>query len=108
MSAPVRCPRCGHLDSFITGYLTDTCVCRVCQSQLDWREIPGLGPDCGRLDADLSAGDDAEAVPAGAATGAAAPNVGPRADLPKPDVPGGSTDSHDPDLSNPDAPLQES
>ncbi len=29
------------------GYLPDTCVCRVCQSQLDWREIPGCGPDCG-------------------------------------------------------------
>lgn len=28
------------------GYLPETCVCRVCQSQLDWREIPGCGPDC--------------------------------------------------------------
>gem|GEM_PF-1036450 len=50
MSGPVKCPRCGHLDSFMPGYLEDTCVCRVCQSQLDWREVPGLGPDCGRLD----------------------------------------------------------
>lgn len=28
------------------GYLPETCVCRICQSQLDWREIPGCGPDC--------------------------------------------------------------
>jgi hypothetical protein len=28
------------------GFLPETCVCRVCQSQLDWREIPGCGPDC--------------------------------------------------------------
>ena len=40
------CPRCGARDSFIKGYLPETCVCRVCQSQLDWREIPGCGPDC--------------------------------------------------------------
>lgn len=44
--APVACPRCGHMDTFTTGYLPDTCVCRVCQSQLDWREIPGMGPGC--------------------------------------------------------------
>jgi len=44
--APIFCPRCGHADSFITGFLPDTCVCLVCQSQLDWREIPGIGSDC--------------------------------------------------------------
>lgn len=31
------------------GFLSETCVCRICQSQLDWREVPGLGPDCGPL-----------------------------------------------------------
>lgn len=44
--SPIFCPRCGHADTFITGFLPDTCVCRMCQSQLDWREIPGIGPDC--------------------------------------------------------------
>jgi hypothetical protein len=46
MAAQTVCPRCGARDSFIKGYLPETCVCRVCQSQLDWREIPGCGPDC--------------------------------------------------------------
>lgn len=47
----VFCPRCGHADTFIKGFLPDTCVCRMCQSQLDWREIPGIGPDCTAADA---------------------------------------------------------
>jgi len=46
MAEQVDCPRCGARDSFAKGYLPETCVCRVCQSQLDWREIPGCGPDC--------------------------------------------------------------
>lgn len=46
MTEHTYCPRCGAQDSFIKGYLPETCVCRVCQSQLDWREIPGCGPDC--------------------------------------------------------------
>jgi hypothetical protein len=46
MAAQTVCPRCGARDSFKKGYLRETCVCRVCQSQLDWREIPGCGPDC--------------------------------------------------------------
>jgi hypothetical protein len=46
MAGHTICPRCGARDSFLKGYLLDTCVCRVCQSQLDWREIPGCGPDC--------------------------------------------------------------
>ncbi len=46
MSAYTQCPRCGARDSFMKGYLPETCVCRICQSQLDWREIPGCGPDC--------------------------------------------------------------
>jgi hypothetical protein len=46
MAAQVVCPRCGAQDSFLKGFLPETCVCRVCQSQLDWREIPGCGPDC--------------------------------------------------------------
>jgi hypothetical protein len=47
MAGQTVCPRCGSRDSFSKGYLQDTCVCRVCMSQLDWREIPGCGPDCG-------------------------------------------------------------
>jgi hypothetical protein len=46
MAGLTVCPRCGARDSFIKGFLPETCVCRVCQSQLDWREIPGCGPDC--------------------------------------------------------------
>jgi hypothetical protein len=49
MAGPTICPRCGARDSFIKGYLPETCVCRVCQSQLDWREIPGCGPDCSAM-----------------------------------------------------------
>ncbi len=55
MSASVKCPRCGYVDTFIKGYLPDTCVCRMCQSQLDWREIPGMGPECRPLDPDEGA-----------------------------------------------------
>jgi hypothetical protein len=46
MSEQIVCPRCGARDSFRKGYLPDTCVCRVCESQLGWKEIPGCGPDC--------------------------------------------------------------
>ena len=46
MTGQTVCPRCGASDSFIEGYLPETCVCLRCQSQLDWREIPGCGPDC--------------------------------------------------------------
>jgi ribosomal protein S14 len=46
MAGQTVCPRCGARDSFMKGYLPDTCVCRICLSQLDWREIPGCGPDC--------------------------------------------------------------
>lgn len=46
MAGQTTCPRCGARDSFMKGYLPETCVCRVCMSQLDWREIPGCGPDC--------------------------------------------------------------
>jgi hypothetical protein len=46
MVEQVVCPRCGARGSFGKGYLPETCVCRICQSQLDWREIPGCGPDC--------------------------------------------------------------
>jgi hypothetical protein len=49
------CPRCGHKDSFLPDHLHNTCVCQVCESQLDWREIPGCGPDCRAAEAsDLS------------------------------------------------------
>ena len=47
MGGQTACPRCGARDSFRKGYLPETCVCDVCMSQLDWREIPGCGPDCG-------------------------------------------------------------
>jgi hypothetical protein len=40
------CPRCGHANKFRVGRLPQTCVCMVCESQLDWRNIPGCGPDC--------------------------------------------------------------
>jgi hypothetical protein len=46
MAEQTTCPRCGARDSFIKGYLPETCVCRICQSQLDWREIPGCGSAC--------------------------------------------------------------
>ena len=46
MAAETVCPRCGYKNSFMKGFLPDTCVCRICQSQLDWREIPGAGEDC--------------------------------------------------------------
>ncbi len=60
MATHTVCPRCGARDSFIKGYLPDTCVCRVCQSQLDWREIPGCGPDCQAMRAGgAPTGDDA-------------------------------------------------
>jgi hypothetical protein len=49
MAAETVCPRCGFRDSFIKGFLPGTCVCRICQSQLDWREIPGAGEDCGAV-----------------------------------------------------------
>lgn len=98
MNAPVKCPRCGHLDTFMKGFLSDTCVCRVCQSQLDWREVPGLGPDCRSL-------DDTEAVPAGAGAGAA-PDASPDADLSQRDAPGAPAAAA-PDLSKLDQPRQE-
>jgi hypothetical protein len=50
VSPTIKCPRCGHADTFIKGYLPDTCICRMCQSQLDWREIPGMGPECRPLE----------------------------------------------------------
>jgi ribosomal protein S14 len=56
MAGQTTCPRCGARDSFIKGYLPETCVCRVCLSQLDWREIPGCGPDCSAAEPDASAG----------------------------------------------------
>ena len=59
MAGQTVCPRCGARDSYIKGYLPETCVCRICQSQLDWREIPGCGPDCKAIErpADESPGD---------------------------------------------------
>jgi hypothetical protein len=54
MAAQTIFPRCGARDSFIKGYLPDTCVCRLCQSQLGWQEIPGCGPDCTALEPDTA------------------------------------------------------
>ena len=61
MTGQIVCPRCGARDSFIEGYLPETCICLRCQSQLDWREIPGCGPDC-------KAGPSAEATEPGSGT----------------------------------------
>jgi hypothetical protein len=52
MAGRLTCPRCGARDSFLVGYLPGTCLCRVCQSQLDYREIPDCGPACTFVDAD--------------------------------------------------------
>ena len=46
MAAETVCPRCGFKNSFMKGFLPGTCTCRICQSQLDWREISGAGEDC--------------------------------------------------------------
>ena len=70
MAGPTVCPRCGARDSFMKGFLPETCVCRVCQSQLDWREIPGCGPDCRAV----STEDSPQAETTVAADEAAAPD----------------------------------
>jgi ribosomal protein S14 len=59
MTGQTECPRCGARDSFIKGYLPETCVCRICLSQLDWREIPGCGPDCSAAELKVPAGQTA-------------------------------------------------
>lgn len=66
--APIPCPRCGHVETFTKGFLPDTCVCRVCQSQLDWREIPGMGPGCVPLERPTEPSTD-PSPPAGPGTG---------------------------------------
>ena len=55
MAGQTTCPRCGARDSFKKGYLRETCVCNVCQSQLDWREIPGCGPSCSAAESEAPA-----------------------------------------------------
>ncbi len=57
MAATSICPRCGHSDTFTRGFLPDTCVCRVCLSQLGLEEIPGMGPDCQMLESADPSGD---------------------------------------------------
>lgn len=69
MANETVCPRCGHKNSFLKGFLPDTCVCRVCQSQVDWREIPGAGPDCQAIDTGVAEG---AAVSTGAGDGTSA------------------------------------
>jgi len=64
MAGQTVCPRCGARDSFKKGYLRETCVCNVCLSQLDWREIPGCGPDCSAAKSESPPGE----APAGEAT----------------------------------------
>jgi len=56
MAGQTVCPRCGARDSFRKGYLRDMCLCNVCQSQLDWREIPGCGPDCTATEPEVAGG----------------------------------------------------
>jgi hypothetical protein len=72
MAGQTVCPRCGARDSFMKGYLPETCVCRVCQSQLDWREIPGCGPDCAAMRSGSGDAPSSGAAAEAAATGAAA------------------------------------
>lgn len=57
-ASTIVCPRCGARDSFRKGYLPDTCVCLVCQSQLDYKEIPGCGPSCVAVDAEPNEKDE--------------------------------------------------
>ena len=76
MDQHIFCPRCGARDSFMKGFLPETCACRVCQSQLDWREIPGCGPDCEPRNDEpetgtASGGIAAETAPGGTAEPAA-------------------------------------
>jgi len=85
VSAAVSCPRCGHADSFIPGFLEGTCVCRICQSQLAWYEIPGMGPDCRPLTE-----EDAESPAAGAEE---APESPPAAEAEAPESPAEATDA---------------
>lgn len=65
------CPRCGYRDSFLPDYLNNTCVCQVCDSQLDWREIPGCGPDCKPADesGDSKTPDDGSGAGSGERSG---------------------------------------
>ena len=63
--AETVCPRCGFKNSFIKGFLPNTCVCKVCQSQLDWREIPGCGPDCKAADPETAGPQTADPQAAG-------------------------------------------
>lgn len=72
MADHVYCPRCGARDSFIKGYLPETCLCRICQSQLDWREIPNCGPDCKPAPEPQEQGRDV----GGGETGGGAPSAG--------------------------------
>ncbi len=72
MAGRTVCPRCGARDSFMTGYLPETCVCQRCMSQLDWREIPGCGPDCNPVEPEAAPEPPAPIYVAAAA----APNGG--------------------------------
>lgn len=84
MDAQTVCPRCGARDSFMKGYLPETCVCRVCQSQLDWREIPGCGPDCVGAAPEASASEADQATEKPVAPAEALPGDAP-ADAPEAD-----------------------
>jgi len=64
MAGHTVCPRCGARDSFLKGFLPETCACQRCMSQLDWREIPGCGPDCTPAGPDAATGATAPMVPA--------------------------------------------
>lgn len=69
------CPRCGFKNSFTKGFLPGTCACKVCLSQLDWREIPGAGPECVPLD-EWSPADEPPGQPGG--SGESGPEGSPR------------------------------
>ena len=72
MAGHTVCPRCGARDSFLKGFLPETCVCQRCMSQLDWREIPGCGPDCTPAGPEVATGTTAPtyvAAPMASASG---------------------------------------
>ncbi len=89
MAVQTVCPRCGARDSFLKGYLPETCVCRVCQSQLDWREIPGCGPDC----RPVSAAEGESGGGTSAATEDPTGGPGPSDDITKTQTPASGSDA---------------
>jgi hypothetical protein len=80
MAVQTICPRCGARDSFMKGFLPETCMCRVCQSQLDWREIPGCGPDCRAVETPADEAGGGTSSPGEDPTGGPRPSEDPTGD----------------------------